>query len=179
MTESTWRENLDRERARKDEYFGEHPQSPIPRAERDDFEGLSYFALDESYRFELPLEAFDDHETLTVETTTDGEREYLRWGEFRFDLAGEERTLTAYKADPTDDRLWVPFKDATNGEETYGGGRYLDLEGDEHHKDGRWELDFNAAYNPFCVYSEAYECPLVPFENHLDARVEAGERVDY
>ncbi|MFD1512615.1 DUF1684 domain-containing protein [Halomarina rubra] len=179
MSEHTWRENLSQQRARKDEYFGEHPHSPIPQTERDDFDGLSYYDPDAAYRFELPLAEFDDHETLTVATTTDGEREYLRWGEFRFDLHGEERTLTAYKADPTDDRLWVPFKDATNGETTYGGGRYLDLESDAHHEDGRWTLDFNAAYNPFCVYSDAYECPLVPFENRLDTRVEAGERVDY
>ena len=179
MGEPDWRERLERERAKKDEYFGEHPQSPLPRAERDSFAGLSYYDPDERYRFRLPLDEFDDRETLTVETTTDGEREYRRWGEFRFDGGGEGRTLTAYKADPNDDRLWVPFKDETNGETTYGGGRYLDLRTDEHREDGEWELDFNAAYNPFCVYSDAYECPLVPFENHLDTRIEAGERVDY
>jgi hypothetical protein len=90
---------------------------------------------------------------------------------------GDEVTIQAYKADPDDDRLWVPFRDATSGEETYGAGRYLDLEADTHRTDdGRWILDFNEAYNPTCAYSDRYECPLPPTENWLDVRIEAGER---
>ncbi|MFC5969786.1 DUF1684 domain-containing protein [Halomarina salina] len=177
--DADWRDRLDHDRAQKDEYFADHPQSPLPRTERDSFDGLSYYAPDERYRFVLPLHEFDERETVSVGTTTEGEREYLRWGAFRFDLDGEERSLTAYRADPNEDRLWVPFTDETNGETTYGGGRYLDLDADDRRGDGTWLLDFNAAYNPFCVYSDAYECALVPFENRLDVRIEAGERVDY
>ncbi|WP_254538007.1 DUF1684 domain-containing protein [Halomarina litorea] len=174
-----WAADLQRQRTQKDEYFAQNPRSPIPASQRGDFDGLSYYPPDEDYRFELPLHEFDEHDELEVETTTDGRRTYLRWGEFRFSLDGSEYTLTAYRADADDGRLWVPFTDATNGETTYGGGRYLDLEPEDRAADGSWVLDFNDAYSPFCLYSERYECPLVPSENHLDVPIEAGERADY
>jgi hypothetical protein len=172
-----WKAEIRADREAKDEYFGENPHSPIPPAERDGFEGLSYYSIDASYRFELPLHEYDDRETVTVGTSTDGERDYLRWGQFRFEVDGEEVSLEAYKSDPDDDRLWVPFRDATSGEETYGAGRYLDLEPESHRTDdGTWILDFNEAYNPTCAYSDEYECPLPPTENWLDVRIEAGEK---
>ena len=172
-----WAAAVEEQREEKDRFFAEHPQSPLPADHREGFEGLSYYPPDPDWRFVVPLEPFDRPETLAVETSTDGVREYHRVGRFRFERAGEERTLSAYRADPAEDRLWVPFRDATSADETYGAGRYLDLEADEHRTDdGRWVLDFNRAYNPFCAYSDAYECPLVPLENWLDVPVEAGER---
>jgi uncharacterized protein (DUF1684 family) len=174
---SDWRERIRQGRVEKDEAFSEHPSSPIPDAERDSFEGLDYFSIDEDYRFRVPLYEHDEKERVTVSTSTEGEREYLRWGEFRFEIDGEEVTLHAYKSDRDDPRLWVPFRDATSGEESYGAGRYLDLEPDEHRTaDGEWILDFNEAYNPTCAYSERYECPLPPTVNWLDVPVEAGEK---
>jgi len=75
--------------------------------------------------------------------------------------------------------LFVPFKDATSGKETYGAGRYLDLEpGRDRTQGEKWILDFNQAYNPWCAYSEAYNCPFVPTENWLEAPIYAGEK-DY
>jgi hypothetical protein len=174
--DQSWREDLQRHREEKDRYLGEHPHSPIPPDERGGFEGLEYFPPDADYRFELPLHEHEDKEAITISTTTEGEREYLDWGEFRFEIDGEEYTLQAFKSDPEEDRLWVPFRDETSGEETYGAGRYLDLEPEDRTEEGTWTLDFNRAYNPFCAYSDAYECPLVPMENWLDVRVEAGEK---
>ena len=174
---SDWRGDLRDHREAKDEYFRTDPHSPIPPEERDDFEGLSYYPIDETYRFELALQIHDDPDTVTVGTSTGGDREYLEWGEFRFEVDGETVTLQAYKAEADDDRLWVPFRDATSGEETYGAGRYLDLEPETHRTaDGRWILDFNEAYNPTCAYSEQYECPLPPTANWLEVPIEAGEK---
>lgn len=173
---TTWADRLREERREKDEYFAKHPQSPIPRDKRDAFDGLDYFPPDEAFRFALELHEFDDHETLTVETTRDGEQTYLRWGEFKVEIDGETYTLTAYKNDVDDERLWVPFRDETTGEETYPAGRYLDFTEDDRTSDSKWILDFNRAYSPFCAYSDAYECPLVPRENWLDVRIEAGEK---
>ncbi|QDX40594.1 DUF1684 domain-containing protein [Salarchaeum sp. JOR-1] len=170
-------ERLQRERAEKDEYFAEHPRSPIPTGDRDGFDGLDYYDPDPEYRFELELHEFDDHDTIQVDTTQDGEQTYYRWGEFEFELDGDTHTLTAYRRDPGEKQLWVPFTDETNGDTTYPAGRYLDLDEDAE-RDGVWLLDFNRAYSPFCAYSDAYECPLVPFENHLDTRIEAGERYE-
>ncbi|WIV67751.1 DUF1684 domain-containing protein [Natrialbaceae archaeon AArc-T1-2] len=172
-----WQQAIETRRAEKDEYFATHPRSPIPPDERGSFEGLAYYPIDEDYRFELSLHEYDEPERVTVGTSTEGEREYLRWGEFRVTVDGENVTLQAYKSEPDDDRLWVPFRDATSGEETYGAGRYLDLEEDAHRTDeGSWILDFNEAYNPTCAYSEQYECPLPPMENWLEVRIEAGEK---
>ena len=173
---SDWTHAVERGRDEKDAYLGSNPHSPIPPDQREAFGGLPYYPLDPAFRFELPLREHDERERLTVGTSTDGERDYHRWGEFRFEVDGADVTLQAYKADPADDRLWVPFRDVTSGDETYGAGRYLDLEPDQHRTDGEWVLDFNQAYSPTCAYSDAYECPLPPAENWLDVRIEAGEK---
>jgi hypothetical protein len=172
-----WKDAVREEREAKDDYFGSDPHSPIPPDERASFDGLEYYPVDGDYRFLTPLAEHAEKARLTVGTSTGGEREYLRWGEFQLDVEGDAVTVQAYKADSTDDRLWVPFRDATSGEETYGAGRYLDLEADTHRTaDGAWILDFNQAYNPTCAYSDRYECPLPPTENWLDVRIEAGEK---
>ena len=100
-------------------------------------------------------------------------RSLWRWGEFRFQVAGQECTLQAYKSDPGEHRLFVPLRDETSGKESYGAGRYLDLEPERHlTEDGRWIVDFNEAYNPWC----AYVCPFVPPENWLRVGLRAGEK---
>ncbi|QLG62880.1 DUF1684 domain-containing protein [Halorarum salinum] len=166
-------------RRRKDEFLAEHPQSPIPSDRRAGFEGLPYFDPDPAYRVEAPLHEHDDPGEITVETTQNGERRYRNVGEFRFELDGGAVTLQAYRSPGDERRLWVPFRDATSGEGTYPAGRYLDLEDPaDRTADGDWVLDFNGAYSPYCAYSEAYECPLVPTENWLDVAVEAGEKYE-
>jgi uncharacterized protein (DUF1684 family) len=159
MDIETWRSDLERE-----------------QADRFDFDGLAYYPPDPDLRFELPLVTFGDHEEVTVTTTTEGSRTYLRWGQFRFSIDGDAYTLSAFRSDPEADHLWIPFKDETNGETTYPAGRYIDLDESDKTVGGAWELDFNRAYSPFCAFSEDYECPLVPPENRLDVRIEAGEK---
>jgi len=178
MTHDTeaWIEQTKRDRESKEEYFGESPRSPLPpEMQGEEFPGLAYYDIDPEYRYVLELDEHEQKETVTVETTAEGEQTYLRWGEFRFELDGD-RVLQAYRPDRDADRLWVPFRDETNGEETYGAGRYIDLEDDEHRTEAGWVLDFNRAYNPTCAYNYAYECPLIPRENWLEVRVKAGEK---
>jgi len=174
-----WRATLQEARERKDDYLADHPQSPLPADERASFDGLDYYPPDPDYRLVLSLHEADDPERITVATTAEGEREYIAVGMFRFELGGAERRLTAYRRPDGDENLWLPFRDATNGETTYDAGRYLDLDADADREDGRWVVDFNAAYSPFCAYSDAYECPLVPVANWLETPVEAGERYPY
>ena len=176
-TAEDWIDDIEAQRRQKDQYFGDDPRSPIPEDERGEFDGLDYYPVDPDYRFEVELDRYDDPEPVVVGTSTDGEQEYLAWGEFAVEIGGEGVDITAYKGDPSEDRLWVPFRDETSGEETYGAGRYIDLEPDHHRTDeGTWILDFNEAYNPTCAYSDRYECPLPPMENWLDVRIEAGEK---
>lgn len=180
MDETEYVEHVEAQRRRKEEYFANNPHAPIPPEHQGDaFPGLEYFPPNPDYRFELPLEEHEEKESVTVGTSAGGEQEYLIWGRFEFTVDGEACELQAFKGDPSEDRLWVPFRDETNGEETYGAGRYIDLEA-EHHRteDGLWILDLNEAYNPTCAYNEAYECPLIPTENWLECRIEAGEK-DY
>lgn len=128
MKKTDWKEKIERERREKDEFFKRHPRSPIPREERKEFVGLTYYPLDPKYRFELDLLEYEEKGSITLETTQEEKQEYRRWGEFQFEINGENYTLQAYKSNSEEERLWAPFKDETNGEETYGGGRYLDLE---------------------------------------------------
>ncbi len=177
MNLSEWKERLERERKQKEWFFAVNPQSPIPPEKREEFNGLDYYLPNPDYRFELKLHENEERKTLKMATTNGQEQEYIRWGEFRFRLGGEEHTLQAYKRDPREQWMFVPFRDATSGRETYGAGRYLDLESKRHYiGDGRWILDFNEAYNPFCAYSKAYSCPLTPPENWLEVPIRAGEK---
>jgi len=166
-------------RAEKDQFFKSAPGSPIPFAERDDFTGLPYYPVDVDLVFEgLTPAPYAGNEPSTFQIpTSDGKlRPARRAGTFSFDLGGEARQLTAYELEGahSDGRLFLPFLDATSGTETYGAGRYLDLEPEE---DGSYTLDFNLAYHPSCVYDARYSCPLTPAENRLAVRIEAGERL--
>lgn len=175
-----WRANLEEERRQKDAFFAEAPESPIPPGKRGSFAGLSYFPPHAGYRLEVRLQEHKDKQVVTFASTNGKEQEFLRWGEFRFTIGGTEYTLQAYKTVPFEKPLFVLFKDATSGRETYGAGRYLDLEpGRDRTPDGTWVLDFNRAYNPWCAYSESYACPLVPRENWLDVAIRAGEKYPY
>jgi uncharacterized protein len=166
-------------RADKDDYFRQAHDSPIPHDQRHDFTGLPYFPVDEDLRFEgLALEPYVGEEPTSFQIpTSDGQlRDAERAGTFRFDLAGSEQRLTGYRfAQGHAESVFVPFLDQTSGNETYGAGRYLDLDPDP--EDGTFVLDFNLAYHPSCVYDPRFSCPLTPAENRLPVRIEAGERL--
>lgn len=162
----------------KDAYFKFNPHSPVPEAERDAFNGLPYYGVDEALRFEdRVLDAYTGDEPSDFQIpTSDGKlRPAHRAGYLSFELEGSKHRLTAYTFDGEDgESLFVPFLDQTSGTETYGAGRYLDLEPED---DGTYSLDFNLAYHPSCVYDPKFSCPLTPAENRLPMRIEAGERL--
>ncbi|NHN43506.1 DUF1684 domain-containing protein [Halorubellus sp. JP-L1] len=178
--ERQWRRELAANREEKDEFFGTHPHSPIPKGERDAFDGLEYFEPDADYRVTatVHLTDEDDEDVYRMETSTGGEQRYLKVAALTFELDGEEHSLSAYRQEGEErESLFVPFRDKTTGQQTYGAGRYMELEAEGDLADGQEiPVDFNLAYNPFCAYAEQYACPLPPEENWLDATVEAGER---
>ena len=165
-------------RADKDEFFRTSHGSPVPEAERAGFQGIPYFDVDEALVFDgLPLERYKGSEpTSFAIPTSDGKlRPAERAGTFTFAVGAVPATLTAYTFE--NDRsgaVFVPFLDGTSGTESYGAGRYLDLEPDA---DGTYTLDFNLAYHPSCVYDMKFSCPITPAENRLPVRIEAGERL--
>jgi uncharacterized protein (DUF1684 family) len=170
-----WKADIERERIEKDNFFKTHEQSPI--LDQSTFKGLEYFPIDEKYRFIVELKEHNNKEIIKIEDTAGQIRDLMRWGEFIFKIDGKEYRLQAYSNDPLNEELFVPFKDKTNGKETYGAGRYLDLHyGRDTTEDGKWILDLNKAYNPWCAFSPFYACPYVPPENHLDVEIRAGEK---
>lgn len=165
-------------RSEKDDYLRLSPESPLPVAERSSFAGLPYFPVDPAYRVPAILVEEPARQPVIIELENSlHEREQKRRvGTLRFAVAGHTLTLSAFAdvGDVTMERLFVPFGDATNRNETYGGGRYLDL---DRTPTGLYDLDFNRAYHPYCVYNIAYVCPLPPPENRLDVEIRAGERL--
>ncbi len=127
MNAEEYKKQIKSSRQEKNQFFSSHPQSPIPVNEQKSFTGLDYFEPDPKYRFELELEEFEEKDTVKINDTGGNIRDYLVWGKFTFAVGNKNCTLYAYKSKPGDEHLFVPFKDATTGKETYGAGRYLEL----------------------------------------------------
>ena len=177
-TPDGWADRLRENRAEKDRFFAEHRQSPVPPAERDGFDGLSYFDPAPAYRVTATVTVHEDPETLDLETTNGPPVRYDRVATLSFSIDGTDCELAGYRQPDEDGTtLFVPFRDKTTGQQTDENGRYIELELDESLTDGQEvPLDFNLAYFPFCAYSETFSCPLPPEENWLEVAVEAGER---
>lgn len=161
-----------------DEFMSEHPQSPLDESQRASFDGLNYYEENKELVLTVDVERFPESEPLIqMETSTGDVQSYRRWGHFTFEVDGEEASLTIY-SDAHGHEFFMPFKDATNGSETYGAGRYLDNHrpGLQRLSETRFEVDFNFAYNPYCTYSPHYSCPLPPRENWVKVPIRAGEK---
>jgi len=172
-------------RQQKDVFFKYDPQSPLTPEQRKTFDGLKYYPENPALRIITPIEEYEDKQPVTLITSTGSAREYLKFGRFSFVVDGQSATLQVYQ-DPEDGYFFLPFVDSTAPEETYGAGRYLEI---EPAAGGQFLIDFNNAYNPYCAYNEPYEvnpyavqrwsCPLPPRENYLKVRIEAGEKKYY
>jgi len=177
MKTAEWENLIQNEREQKNLFFLYNYNSPISDENRESFDGLDYYPPDPDLWFELKLIEHKEKKKLKINDTKGNVREFLRWGEFRFKIMGKDCILQAYKSHSEEERLFVPFRDKTSGLETYGAGRYIDLDKDEHYTDeGKWILDFNKAYNPWCAYSENFACPYIDPENWLEVPVRAGEK---
>ncbi|MGH2787162.1 MAG: DUF1684 domain-containing protein [Actinomycetota bacterium] len=174
--ERAWR----RWRAVRDELFRTHPQSPIAEGNRRSFSGINYFDYDHSARVAAMVDPTEPH---SYEIATSGNSAYTftRVGVARFSLAGTDLALEVYWLEGYGGGLFLPFRDATAGDTTYGAGRYLldtvkgaDLGTDDR---GRLILDFNFSYNPSCSYDPRWVCPLAPPPNRLAVPIMAGERL--
>ena len=167
----TYRQQVMAERKKKDEFFRTNAESPI--VEKGAFTGLSYFAPDPAYRVVARLEPFADRTQKLVVRMSDGSQEvYDKFAHAVFSLNGETGRLLVVRLGDT---YSILFRDATSGHETYGGGRYLEID-PAHLSENGAVLDFNAAYNPYCAYNPTYACPLPPPENTLPVAIRAGER---
>lgn len=158
-------------RKEKDEFFRHHPQSPLLPEQRRDFKGLNYFPENPALRLEVQVETFDPMERIEMQTTTGDSQVYERYGRFEFEVDGQAAALTLYRSSSG---FFLPFVDSLAGQETYPAGRYLEP---EPLPGGRFLVDFNEAYNPYCAYNEIWSCPITPFENRLKVPLRAGEKI--
>ncbi len=161
----------------KDQYFKTAADSPILAADRATFAGLPYFPVDASYRVPAALreERRDPPVIILMATSKDQPRRMQRVGTLEFTFQGQPLTLSAFVEEGQSlERLFVPFGDLTNGLETYKAGRNLEL---DRTATGLYDLDFNMAYHPYCLYNAAYDCPIPPKENRLTIPIRAGERL--
>lgn len=163
-------------RIEKNEDFMVPERTPLPAAVLDGFEGLDYYFPAPAFRYRVPLELAARPDTVIMTRSGGDQMPYVVAGHVRFRHDDQDHQLTVYgPARPGPDYLFLPFYDLTNGQETYPGGRYVDLDLAD---DGTVELDFNKAYNPLCAYGGTqWNCALPPAENRLPLRVEAGEKL--
>ena len=162
---------LDKFRASKDEFFAHDFQSPLTPAQKRTFKGLKYFPENPALRLEVEVQEFQDKEPIEMETTAGDVQDYLKFGRIHFTVDGQPAELTIYASE---NGYFLPFVDSLAGKETYPAGRYLEP---EPLGKGRFLVDYNYAYNPYCAYNENWSCPLTPFENRLKTPIRAGEMI--
>lgn len=158
-------------------------KSPLKTKDLKKFNGLDFFKIDSSFIVTAKLTKIENAPTFEMATTTDRKPLYKEYGILNFTLKGKECSLTIYQSqddlrdEKYKDYLFLPFTDDTSGEDSYGGGRYMDVMTTDENPDGTIVLNFNNTYNPYCAYNDKYSCPLTPRKNHLDIEIKAGVKV--
>ncbi len=175
---------LQKFREQKDEFFLIAQESPFTIEARAAGIGLQYFPPNFALRIIPEVEILANPQTIIMETTDNDRREFIRFARFVFEVG--ERRVQLYGYRSAHDHVhqgeaisvFIPFRDALSGKETYGAGRYLDVEMETDHDGNPFiVLDFNLAYNPYCAYNANYSCPLTPLENTLPVPIYAGEKI--
>lgn len=169
-TSQEFQENLNLEYADKE-------KSPLMKEDLKTFKSLDFYPINEKFIVEAKFIRTKKEKVFKMKTSTSRLPEYKKYGELHFTIDGVDCKLNVYqnidliKKPGFDDYLFLPFSDLTSGNETYIGGRYVDL---RIQKETTWKIDFNKAYNPYCAYNYEYSCPIVPLENDLNVAILAG-----
>ncbi len=173
---SDYENKVDKYRSQTIGFYTNPKESPLDSNELKSFKGIRYFPIDESYKVVADMIWLTQTELVEMKQSGGDVQTYMKVAELHFELAGKSQQLFAYQNNTYRNihTLFIPFRDLTNGKETYGGGRYLEAKFNP--ATNKVELDFNFVYAPFCAYTHNYSCPLVPFENQLTLAVVAGER---
>ncbi len=157
--------------------FKDATKSPLKDKDRKKFKGLDFFKFDSTYVVKAAFVRTPEERVFKMKTTTDRLPDYVKYGYLTFELEGKTHQLNVYQNQNLinkpgfENYLFLPFLDNTNGETSYGGGRYIEMRIPENDS---VIIDFNTAYNPYCAYNEKYSCPIVPRENYLDLDIRAG-----
>jgi uncharacterized protein (DUF1684 family) len=170
-------DSLAKHRAQIETDYLKSDDSPFDKELKAGFAGFSYFSGDSAFCVAASFEPSADSKVFAMPSFNGKTLPFRKYGVFHFQLSGAQRSLSAYQRMdlPADQRQWVliPFRDMTTGHETYGGGRYLQV---DLPVPVRTSLDFNRAFNPLCAYKSVFTCPIPPAENWLKVRIAAGEK---
>lgn len=170
-------DHIKKEQAALVKFYLDSTTTPLARSERKEFSGIHHFPINLKYRVEATLEKFDQKDTVIFPTSSTKKKRYVKYAKATFKLDGKKHALILYRmADPKRPELanhvFLPFTDLTSNRETYGGGRYIDLEMTNENK---MIIDFNLCYHPYCAYSHnGWSCPIPPQENFVNAEILAG-----
>ena len=163
----------------QDAHYKDKEKSPLEKKARKAFEGHRHYDFDLSYVITAGFQRLENGDTVTMKTSADTEKKYIKYAQLHFNIGNGHCHLYAYQSltlretEEYKNYLFIPFKDKTNGSDTYGGGRYLDVlipEGNQ------LVINFNKAYNPYCAYADGYYCPIPPAENTLNVAIKAGAK---
>lgn len=174
-----WYTNMEEERQEAIQSLWQSDRQPILA---EDTTHLNYFEPDIQYRRPCSLIKTPDSKPFEISTYSGLVRSYKTYGKVIIPFGEKDITLELYqnealsKKSHYEDYLFLPFKDLTNGNATYGGGRYLNLKISELEEKG-CVIDFNKAYNPWCAYRDGFNCPIPPSANHLQVAINAGEKM--
>ena len=178
FAQTPYKEQLRIHRDTVNQEFADSNTSILTKEDQLTFHGLEFFVPNEKYKIKATFQEYAQKDTFEMATSTSRKPQYRKYGMLTFTFGKESYTLEVYQniglmtTKGYEDYLFCPFKDLTNGKETYGGGRYLDLRiGDLVTSP---TIDFNFCYNPYCAYNYNYSCPVPPAANHLKLRIEAG-----
>ena len=160
--------------------FKDATSSPLKKRDLKEFEGLQFFPVDSNFIVTAKLTRKENAPIFKMPTTTDRAPLYKEFGVLDFIINNKSLQLTVYQSqedledEQYKDYLFIPFTDETSGNESYGGGRYMDVMLSDITSDDTIELNFNNTYNPYCAYNEKFSCPITPRKNHLDIEIKAG-----
>ncbi len=171
--------DIDAYRQAYKEKFDNDSHAPLKGKQLDD---MRFYDNDDRFKVQATIVKNPEPVPFDVNTSSGMIKQFHKFADAYFTIDGQEYQLEIYqnmkliRMPQYRDYLFLPFNDLTNGEATYGGGRYIDLKIKDI-KDGKLVIDFNKCYNPYCAYRSGYNCPIPPLANKLDIAIEAGEKL--
>jgi uncharacterized protein len=178
LTDEDYNTVIEQHREKYITTFLTNPKSPI---KKEDIGYVHFFKPKQDYNIEATVTKAENEQPFDLATSSGKTKQFIKYGYLKFTIDKKEIQLAVYQNftlinNPLyKDFLFLPFKDLSNGETTYGGGRYIDLKATDIINGKLW-IDFNKAYNPYCAFALGYNCPVPPKENHLKIKIEVGEQ---
>ena len=168
---------IERERAEKNEWMKNNPDSPFNHKGKIEFHDLKYFDVDPDYIFKSKLYEYNPKDTVTIYGTKGEARKAVRYGYVLINLENQQLKINVYQGSTSSGQIYysIWFTDKTTNNESYGVGRYIDFEKSDN-PDHVYDIDFNQAYNPYCSYSPNYSCAVPTKEDYIPAAIKAGEK---